>query len=123
MPGKLGFVFIGDIIGRPGRRALDRFLPRLIDKYSPAFIVANAENAAGGAGITAEIAGDLLDRLDVLTSGNHIWDKKEAIPLLDREPRLLRPLNYPPGNAGRGSYILEKNSWKTGGLIHHGRCF
>ncbi|OGD20699.1 MAG: metallophosphoesterase [Candidatus Aminicenantes bacterium RBG_16_63_16] len=123
MPGKLGFVFIGDIIGRPGRRALDRFLPRLIDKYSPAFIVANAENAAGGAGITAEIAGDLLDRLDVLTSGNHIWDKKEAIPLLDREPRLLRPLNYPPGNAGRGSYILEKNGFKAAVLNLQGRVF
>jgi calcineurin-like phosphoesterase len=78
MPGKIGFVFIGDIIGRPGRRALAKFLPRLHQKYSPDFVIANAENAAGGAGITEEIAGELLARVDVLTSGNHIWDKKEA---------------------------------------------
>ncbi len=123
MPGKLGFIFIGDIIGRPGRRALGRFLPRLIDKYSPAFVVANAENAAGGSGITVDIASDLLERLDVLTSGNHIWDKKEAIPLLDREPRLLRPYNYPQGNPGRGSYVLEKNGWKAGVLNLQGRVF
>lgn len=123
MPGKLGILFIGDIIGRPGRRALDRFLPRLQEKYSPSLIVANAENSAGGSGITQEIAGDLLDRIDVLTSGNHIWDKKEAIPFLDREPRLLRPQNYPAGNAGRGSCIVEKNGWKAGVLNLQGRVF
>jgi len=123
MPGKLGILFIGDIIGRPGRRALDRFLPRLQEKYSPALIVANAENSAGGSGITQEIAGDLFDRVDVLTSGNHIWDKKEAIPLLDREPRLLRPQNYPAGNAGRGFCIVEKNGWKAGVLNLQGRVF
>jgi 2',3'-cyclic-nucleotide 2'-phosphodiesterase len=123
MPGKLGFVFIGDIVGRPGRRALGRFLPRLIHKYSPAFVVANAENAAGGAGITEEIGGDLLARVDVLTSGNHIWDKKDAIPFLDREPRLLRPQNYPQGNPGRGSYILERNGWKAAILNLQGRVF
>lgn len=123
MPDKLGFVFIGDIIGRPGRRALDKFLPRLVKKYSPAFVVANAENAAGGAGITEEIAGELLSQVDVLTSGNHIWDKKEAIPLLDREPRLLRPANYPPINPGRGSYVLEKGGWKAGVLNLQGRVF
>jgi metallophosphoesterase (TIGR00282 family) len=123
MPDKLGFVFIGDIIGQPGRRALNKFLPRLVKKYSPAFVVANAENAAGGAGITEEIAGELLSQVDVLTSGNHIWDKKEAIPLLDREPRLLRPANYPPINPGRGSYVLEKGGWKAGVLNLQGRVF
>jgi hypothetical protein len=123
MPDKLGIVFIGDIIGRPGRRALDKFLPRLVKKYAPALIIANAENAAGGAGITEEIAADLLARIDVLTSGNHIWDKKEAIPLLDREPRLLRPANYPRLNPGRGWCLLEKGGWKAGVLNLQGRVF
>ncbi len=123
MPGKVGFVFVGDIVGRPGRRALDRFLPRLIEKYSPDFIVANAENAAGGAGITEEIARDLLGRVDVLTSGNHIWDKKEAREFLDREPRLLRPYNYPPGNPGRGSCVFEKDGLKAAVLNLQGRVF
>lgn len=123
MPDKLGVLFIGDIIGRPGRRALDRFLPRLKDKYAPDFVIANAENAAGGAGITEEIAAELLALADVLTSGNHIWDKKEAIPLLDREPRLLRPANYPPGNPGRGSCIVAKHGLKAAVLNLQGRVF
>jgi metallophosphoesterase (TIGR00282 family) len=123
MPDKIGLVFVGDIVGRPGRRALGKFLPRLRQKYSPDLVIANAENAAGGAGITEEIAGELLARIDVLTSGNHIWDKKEAIPLLDREPRLLRPANYPPVNPGRGSYIVDKGEWKAAILNLQGRVF
>jgi len=124
MPDKLGFLFIGDIIGRPGRRALRRFLPRLREKYAPDFVVANAENAAGGVGITEEVGKELLEFVDVLTSGNHIWDKKEAIPYLDREPRLLRPANYPPLNPGRGSYVLEnRDGWKAGVLNLQGRVF
>lgn len=123
MPGELGILFVGDIVGRPGRRALDKFLPRLVDKYAPGLIVANAENAAGGAGITEEIAADLLSRVDVLTSGNHIWDKKEALPFLDREPRLLRPYNYPPGTPGRGSCVIERDGWKAAVLNLQGRVF
>jgi metallophosphoesterase (TIGR00282 family) len=124
MPDKLGFLFIGDIIGHPGRRALRRCLPRLREKYSPDFIVANAENAAGGVGITEEIGTELLGLVDVLTSGNHVWDKKEALPYLDREPRLLRPANYPPVNPGKGSYILESTrGWKAGVLNLQGRVF
>ena len=124
MPDKLGFLFIGDIIGHPGRRALRRCLPRLREKYSPDFIVANAENAAGGVGITEEVGTELLGLVDVLTSGNHVWDKKEALPYLDREPRLLRPANYPSPNPGKGSYILESTrGWKAGVLNLQGRVF
>src|SRR4030065_1392309 len=124
MPDKLGSLFIADIIGHPGRRALRRCLPRLREKYSPDFIVANAENAAGGVGITEEVGTELLGLVDVLTSGNHVWDKKEALPYLDREPRLLRPAHYPPLNPRTGSYILEgTRGWKAGGRNRQGRAF
>jgi len=124
MPDKLGFLFIGDIIGHPGRRALRKCLPRLKQKYSPDFVVANAENAAGGVGITEEVGTELLGLVDVLTSGNHVWDKKEALPYLEREPRLLRPANYPSPNPGKGSYILESpRGWKAGVLNLQGRVF
>jgi hypothetical protein len=124
MPAKLGFLFIGDIIGRPGRQAMKKKLPALVEKYAPAFIIANAENAAGGAGITEEIGRELLAQVDVLTSGNHVWDKKEGIAYLGREPRLLRPANYPPQNPGKGAYVLEgKEGWKAGILSLQGRVF
>jgi metallophosphoesterase (TIGR00282 family) len=124
MPDKLGILFIGDIVGHPGRRALRRFLPRIREKYSPDLVVANGENAAGGVGITAEVGTELLQLVDVLTSGNHVWDKKEALPYLEREARLLRPANYPPLNPGRGSYIVESpRGWKAGVLNLQGRVF
>jgi len=124
MPAELGFLFIGDIIGRPGRQALKKKLPVLVEKYAPAFVAANAENAAGGAGITEEIGRELLALVDVLTSGNHVWDKKEGISYLDREPRLLRPANYPPRNPGKGAYVLEgKEGWKAAILNLQGRVF
>jgi metallophosphoesterase (TIGR00282 family) len=86
--------------------------------------VGNGENAAGGAGITEEVGQELFRLVDVLTSGNHVWDKKEALPYLDREPRLLRPANYPSGNPGKGSYVLESNNgWKVGVLNLQGRVF
>jgi metallophosphoesterase (TIGR00282 family) len=124
MPDKLGFLFLGDIIGRPGRAAMKKHLPQLVETYKPAFIVANAENAAGGVGITEEIGRELLILTDVLTSGNHIWDKKEALAYLEKEPRLLRPANYPPENPGKGSYILEgRDGWKAAVLNLQGRVF
>ena len=124
MPDKLGFLFLGDIIGRPGRAAMKKHLPGLVEKYSPAFIVANAENAAGGVGVTEEIGRELLSLTDVLTSGNHVWDKREALTYLEKEPRLLRPANYPPENPGRGSYILEsRDGWKAAVLNLQGRVF
>jgi len=100
---------IGDIIGRPGRQAIASFLPALRQEYGLDMVVANAENTAGGFGLTPETAGELLDTgIDVLTSGNHIWAQKEIIPCLDGNMPILRPLNYPPGVPGQGYLIRDK---------------
>lgn len=97
---------IGDVIGRPGRQALDTILPRLRQQYRLDLVIANAENAAGGLGLTLATAKALLGAgVDVLTSGNHIWAQKEIIPYLDSDMPILRPLNYPPGVPGKG-YLL-----------------
>lgn len=124
MPNNIRFLFLGDIIGRPGRKALDDYLPALVQKYSPRLVIANCENAAGGIGITEEIGQELFTRVDILTSGNHIWDKKEAIPYMEKEKRLLRPANYPPQNPGKGTYIVkDRDSQKIGILNLQGRVF
>lgn len=124
MPDKIHVLFLGDIIGRPGRRVLKRYLPQLRQKYSPSLIIANGENAAGGVGITIEVCQELLTRVHVLTSGNHIWDKKEAIAYLDKEPRLLRPANYPPQNPGKGGYIFKDSLGRKIGILNlQGRVF
>jgi len=124
MPDKISFLFLGDIIGRPGRKVLKKYLGSLIQKYSPSLVIANGENAAGGVGITEKVAQELLTQIDVLTSGNHIWDKKEALDYLKREPRLLRPANYPPKNPGRGVYIFEDGSGRKVGVLNlQGRVF
>lgn len=97
---------IGDIIGRPGRQAVREFLPDLREHYRLDMVIANAENAAGGFGLTSSIASELMDDgVNVITSGNHIWAQKEIIPHLDGELPILRPLNYPPGVPGRGYLI------------------
>ena len=99
---------IGDIIGRPGRRVVAELLPALKKQYRPDLILANAENAAGGFGLSLDTANELLDTgINVLTSGNHIWAQKDILPYLDSEMPILRPLNYPPGVPGRG-YIVTK---------------
>lgn len=96
-------LFVGDIIGEPGRKTLEQVLPRLKAQYHPALTIVNAENAAGGFGLTPSVAQDLFRAgADVLTSGNHIWDKKQVLEIIDQEPRLLRPANYPEGVPGRG---------------------
>ena len=101
-------LFIGDIVGRPGRDLVRRGLPALRDLHQVELVIANAENAAAGFGITREIGEQLLDAgVDVMTSGNHIWDKREAIDYIGVEPRLLRPLNFPAGVPGRGQYIAR----------------
>ena len=100
---------IGDIIGRPGRQAVREFLPDLREQYGLDMVIANAENAAGGFGLTSSIASELMDTgVDVITSGNHIWAQKEVIPHLDGELPILRPLNYPPGVPGRGYLIARQ---------------
>ena len=94
---------IGDIIGRPGRRAVSRLLPGLVEEYGLDLVVANVENTAGGIGVTITTAQEMLKAgVDVLTSGNHVWSEKEIIPYLDSDLPLLRPMNYPPGVPGRG---------------------
>ncbi len=98
---------IGDIIGRPGRQAVHSFLPDLHQQYELDMVIANAENTAGGFGLTSDTARELLGAdIDVLTSGNHIWAQKEIIPYLDGEMPIVRPLNYPPGVPGRGYLII-----------------
>ncbi|HEY33445.1 MAG TPA: TIGR00282 family metallophosphoesterase [Dehalococcoidia bacterium] len=99
---------IGDVIGKPGRRAVSTLLPDLRETYHPDLVVVNAENAAGGLGTTPSTAQELLDAgADVLTSGNHIWTHKEIVPYLDSDMPVLRPLNYPPGVPGRG-YLINQ---------------
>ena len=98
---------IGDVIGKPGRRALNKLLPDLRQQYGLDMVIVNAENAAGGIGLTPATAAELLNAgADVLTSGNHIWAQKDIIPYLDGEMPIVRPLNYPPGVPGNG-YIVK----------------
>jgi len=100
---------IGDIIGKPGRQAVEDLLPGLCKEYRLDMVIANGENTAGGLGLTSAIATELFNAgVDVLTSGNHIWSKKEIVPYLDGEMPILRPLNYPPGVPGRGYIISGK---------------
>lgn len=102
---------IGDIIGRPGRRAVKELLPDLKQKYGTDLVIANAENVAGGLGLTPATAEELLGAgVDVLTSGNHIWAQKEIIPYLEGAMPILRPLNYPPGVPGRGYNITSNQA-------------
>jgi len=102
-------VIIGDIIGKPGRQTVQKLLPGLQQQYKVDMVIANAENAAGGLGLTLTTARELLDAgIDVLTSGNHIWHHKEIFPYLDSDMPILRPLNYPPGVPGKGYIIKDK---------------
>lgn len=99
-------LMIGDVIGRPGRRAVTRLLPGLRDELRLDIVIANGENAAGGRGLTSATAAELFAAgVDVITSGNHIWDQKEIIPQLEGEMPIVRPLNYPPGLPGRGYLV------------------
>ncbi len=124
MPDRVTILFLADIIGRPGRTALRKFLPGLLQKHDPSLIVANAENAAGGLGLTEDIGRDLLGTVDVLTSGNHIWDKRETWEYVDREPKLLRPANYPPGAPGRGLVVLTDRKGHRVAVVNlQGRVF
>jgi len=100
----LRLLFIGDVLGRSGRAALSRFVPRLREKWALDFIVANGENAAGGFGITEAICDEMLGLgIDCVTLGNHAFDQREALVFIERQPRLLRPVNYPAGTPGRGA--------------------
>jgi len=121
----MNILFIGDIVGRPGRELVRKGLRGLIDHHSVDLTIANAENAAAGFGVTKDIGDSLLEYgVDVMTSGNHIWDKKEVIGYIASEPRLLRPANYPAGTPGRGSYLAQTGDGRAVGVINvMGRVF
>ena len=118
-------LFIGDIVGRPGRQLVKTGLPALISRHDIDLVIANAENSAAGFGITRDIGDELLDLgVDVMTSGNHIWDKREALDYIGAESRLLRPANYPAGAPGNGSYLTRSRNGQSVGVINvMGRVF
>ena len=118
-------LFIGDIVGEPGRRAVRQLVPKLRAQHQLQLIIANGENSAGGAGITVNTANEILDAgVDIITTGDHVWDQKEVVILLQTESRVLRPLNYPPGTVGHGSTIWRgENSPPVAILNLQGRTF
>jgi metallophosphoesterase (TIGR00282 family) len=118
-------LFIGDIVGKPGRELIRKGLAGMVEHHGVDFVIANVENSAAGFGVTRDI-GDAIRGwgVDVMTSGNHIWDKKEAIDYIGTEPRLLRPANYPAGVPGRGSYVAQSGDGRAVGVVNvMGRVF
>ena len=118
-------LFVGDIVGKPGRDMVRKGLRGITEAHGVDLVIANAENSAAGFGVTRDIGDTLLEwGVDVMTSGNHIWDKKEAIEYIATEPRLLRPANYPAGVPGRGSYVAQTGDGRSVGVINvMGRVF
>ncbi len=118
-------LFIGDIVGKPGRKAVKQGLPDLVNKFKVDFVIANVENSAGGFGITKSVGEEILSLgVHVLTSGNHIWDKKEAVSYIPKENRLLRPANYPDGVPGSGNIVLNTSSGEKIAVLNlSGRVF
>ena len=106
----MNLLFIADIVGQPGRRAVKELVPGLRRQHQVDVVVANGENSAGGSGITVNTAAEIFAAgVDIITSGDHLWDQKEVMELLANEPRFVRPLNYPAGVPGRGSFVLERD--------------
>ncbi|MEO5356537.1 MAG: TIGR00282 family metallophosphoesterase [Nitrospirae bacterium YQR-1] len=118
-------LFIGDVIGRPGRMLLKSILPGMVDNLRVDLVIANGENAAGGFGITEKTASELFSfGIHIITTGNHVWDKKEAVHYLGNEDRILRPLNFPPDVPGFGSIVYSfKNGLKAAVINLVGRVF
>jgi metallophosphoesterase (TIGR00282 family) len=122
----LKILFLGDVFGKPGRQAVQRLVPRLIARDGVDLVVANAENSASGIGVTPDSAEELLAaEVNLLTSGNHIWAKREIVPYLEKPgSRLLRPANYPPGAPGRGRAVIETPDGRKLGVLNlEGRVF
>ncbi len=118
-------LFIGDIVGRPGRMAVKQLLPGVRQRHAIDAVIANGENAAGGSGITPQTAQEIFSAgVDIMTSGDHLWDQKEVSELLEKEGRFVRPLNYPPGTPGQGSAIFHTADQKPLAVINlQGRTF
>ena len=120
----LRILFLGDIVGEPGRKAVIEHLPELRKELRLDFIIVNGENSAGGRGITPRIAIDLLRAgAAVITTGDHVWDQAEIVDYFPTEPRLLRPINYPPDTPGHGSVVLETPKGRVGVIQAQGRSF
>jgi len=121
----ISVLFIGDIVGRPGRKTVYQLLPLLYERYKLDCVIANGENAAGGLGITPKIADELFKNgIDIITSGNHIWKKKEVFPYLDANDKILRPANYPAGVPGRGyTFLTLSQEVKLAVINLEGRVF
>ncbi len=118
-------LFIADIVGQPGRRAVKGLVPRLRQRHGVDVVIANGENSAGGSGITPKTAEEIFSAgVDVITSGDHLWDQKEVTELLEKEPRFVRPLNYPSGVPGQGSVVFRAPGGPPVGIINlQGRTF
>jgi 2',3'-cyclic-nucleotide 2'-phosphodiesterase len=118
-------LFVGDIFGKPGREIARRAVPALVQRDAIDFVIANVENSAAGFGVTGDIADTILSYgVDVMTTGNHVWDKKEVLDYLPRQPKLLRPANFPAGAPGRGSYIGRTRTGEPVGVLNlMGRIF
>lgn len=117
-------LFIGDVVGSPGRNILKQYLPRLKQKYNPIITIVNGENAAGGRGITEKIYKELLDAgTDVITMGNHTWDNKEIFDFIDEAKQLVRPANFPEEAPGQGSLLFQINGYKIAVINLQGRTF
>ncbi len=118
-------LFIGDIVGQPGRRAVTQLLPKLREQHGLHFVIANGENSAGGNGITPATANEIFAAgVDVITSGDHLWDQKEVMELLQNEKRFVRPFNYPAGTAGQGSVVITKEGLPPIAVLNlQGRTF
>lgn len=116
---------VGDVVGRPGRRVLEHFLPRLREERELDFVVVNAENVASGSGITPKLHRQLRDLgIDVMTMGDHAYRRRESLALYEKDDRLLRPANWPPGSPGRGSCVVESARGVTVGVLHlQGKVF
>jgi metallophosphoesterase (TIGR00282 family) len=118
-------LFIGDIFGKPGREIARRAIPALVEQHGLDFVIANVENSAAGFGVTGDVADTILSYgVDVMTTGNHVWDKKEVLEYMPRQPKLLRPANFPAGVPGRGTYVGRTRTGEPIGVINlMGRVF
>ena len=121
----MNILFIGDIVGSPGREAIKELVPGLKKEFKLNFVIANAENAAGGSGITPKVARELFDAgIDVLTSGDHVWKKREIFEIINEERRILRPVNFPQGVPGSGAEVFTlEDGLKVGVVCVQGRVF
>ena len=120
----INLIFLGDVVGEPGRRSLYRAIPELRAEFDADAIIVNGENAAGGRGITPQLAQEFFDNgVDVITLGDHVWDQQSLVDKIDTLPRVLRPLNLQSNNPGKGSFVIDTPKGKVGVLSLIGRTF